>query len=243
MKKLISGLEQDGVELILNQDLLPQFVNTTRTLRLFLDLGLPLPDHIIHQNQQDLSYQSGISASSMSQKSPNLIRGGVPTVHAPHAHGSLFGSAPASSSLSSNPANQESISAALHNAIHDERDMSRTRATPKTFGCLLDILVQPKIELKQLIHPYATLFKLPAVFSVGIYIRPAQLSPATSSGSTPLLSWKTMSEDRKAIVDRYLTCARQIAREFAPRRKGQKVVFVVVSEDVGMARTMESQEE
>ncbi|KAF9094263.1 hypothetical protein BGX29_009589 [Mortierella sp. GBA35] len=52
-----------------------------------------------------------------------------------------------------------------------------------------------------------------------------------------------MSMDRQKIVDRYLTCARQIAREFAPKRKGQKVVYVVVSEDAGMARVMESQEE
>jgi len=52
-----------------------------------------------------------------------------------------------------------------------------------------------------------------------------------------------MSLDRQKTVDRYLTCARQIAREFAPKRKGQKIVYVVVSEDAGMARVMETQEE
>lgn len=52
-----------------------------------------------------------------------------------------------------------------------------------------------------------------------------------------------MSANRQTTVDRYLTCARQIAREFAPKRKGQKVVYVVVSQDAGMARVMESQEE
>lgn len=44
-------------------------------------------------------------------------------------------------------------------------------------------------------------------------------------------------------MNRYMTCARQIVREFAPKRKGQKVVFVVVTEDTGLARMMESQEE
>ncbi|KAF9114394.1 hypothetical protein BGX27_010943 [Mortierella sp. AM989] len=244
--KLISGLQQDGVELVLNHDLLPQFVNTTRTLQMFLELGLPLPNHILQQSQQRKNSQSGATAGGTIQGSFNFIRSGGPIIHAPHVHGSRFGSVLASSSLSSTSTDQESISAAFHTAIHDERDPSRIRAVPKTFGCLLDILIQPKIELKDLIHPYATLFKLPAIFSVGIYIRPAQPNPEVSAASSSSYSpplWKAISEDRKMIVDRYMTCARQIAREFAPRRKGQKMVFVVVSEDAGMARIMESQEE
>ena len=52
-----------------------------------------------------------------------------------------------------------------------------------------------------------------------------------------------MSANRQTTVDRYLTCARQIAREFAPKRQGQKVVYVVVSKDAEMARVMEPQEE
>ncbi|KAF9206306.1 hypothetical protein BGZ49_002654 [Haplosporangium sp. Z 27] len=241
MRKLISGLEQDGVELVLNQDLLPQLVNTTRSLRLFLNLGLPLPDNILKHNQQLLK-QNGVTINiTETTRGPlSAVRRGAPTVHAPYAHGSLFGSATATSSLSSIPANPVSISAALHAAAHDERDLSRTRAVPKTFGCLLDILIQPKIELKQLIHPYATLFKLPAIFSVGIYIRPA---PRASSDFASLPSWKTISDNQMKIAKRYLTCARQIAREFAPKRKGQKVIFVVISEDAGMARIMESEEE
>ncbi|KAF8940259.1 hypothetical protein BGZ52_000116, partial [Haplosporangium bisporale] len=63
-------------------------------------------------------------------------------------------------------------------------------------------------------------------------------SPTNITPST----WKTAAEHRKMLVERYLTCARQIAREFAPKRKGQKVVFVVVSEDAKLAKIMEAQE-
>lgn len=223
MKKLMGGLEQDGVELILFHDLLPQFVNTTRTQRLFLKFGLPLPDSIIQQNKDHLTQQNGSTKDVSSPSS--YIRGTFPP-HFPHStpsHGS------------SSKVSHQSLSAAFHAAIHDDRDVSRIHAVPKTFGCLLDILIQPNLALKRLIHPYATLLQLPAVFSVGIYIKP---SPATT---TPL-SWKNIAEDRKVLAERYLTCARQIAREFAPKRKGQKVVFVVVSEDAMMAKVMEAQE-
>ncbi|KAG0330067.1 hypothetical protein BGZ99_008790 [Dissophora globulifera] len=246
MKKLTRGLEQDGVELVLNHDLLPQFVNTTRTLRLFLELGLPLPDRILLENQRRLSLlQSSIARADETSK------GGAPTIHAPSAHGSPFGSSSRvlpsfSLTTSSSSSSQERTFSSFYTAIHDERDLSKIQAVPKTFGCLLDILLQPKIELQELIHPYATLFKLPAVFTVGIYIRPtlksstASNAAATAGGREP---WRLISRNRKATVHRYLTCARQIAREFAPKRKGQKVVYVVVAEDAAMAGVMESQEE
>ncbi|KAK3842250.1 MAG: hypothetical protein J3R72DRAFT_443307 [Linnemannia gamsii] len=122
--------------------------------------------------------------------------------------------------------------------------MSRIQAAPKSFGCLLDILLQPQLDLQHLIHPYATLFKLPAVFSIGIFIKSdSSSSPPSNAPHSSSSSWKSMSVDRQRTVDRYLTCARQIAREFAPKRRGQKVVYVVVSEDAGMARIMESREE
>ncbi|KAF8924038.1 hypothetical protein BGZ58_002251, partial [Dissophora ornata] len=248
MKKLINGLKQDGVELILNQDLLPQFVNTTRTLRLFLELGLPVPNHIVQLNQEQLGLQNGMASSrSNSQSAPGFVRGGgAPTIHAPSAHGPISALSHASS-LSSTVVSQESISVAFHTAIHDERDMSRIQAVPKTFGCLLDVLIQPKLELLQLIHPYATLFKLPAIFSVGIYIRPmqgvAESEQDVGERGRARKSQKSISKDREVIVNRYLTCARQIAQGFAPKRKGQKIVYVVVSEDTVIPRVMESQEE
>ncbi|KAG0359413.1 hypothetical protein BGZ54_009968 [Gamsiella multidivaricata] len=242
MKKLVAALDQDGVELVLDHDILPQFVNTTRTLRLFLNLSLPLPDRLIQQSHDRLRLQNNEAIDGANLGSVNLVRARAPTIHAPSAHGSLFTFASASS-LSSATASHEFISAAFHTAIHDERDVSRTHAVPKTFGCLLDILIQPKIELQQLIHPYATLFKLPAIFSIGIYIRPGQSGAGLEQQDRVNKSWKSISNDRKAIVDRYMTCARQIAREFAPKRKGQKVIFVAVSEDPGMVRVMESQEE
>ncbi|KAF9438198.1 hypothetical protein BGZ76_009216 [Entomortierella beljakovae] len=230
MEKLIRGLNQDGIELVLDHDLLPQIVNTSRTFNQLTDLNIPLPTHILRQTQQNQNRNDLLNEGG--------TRGNIPIVHAPHAHGSLFGSVSSSPlSLSSNPADEDRISAAFHTAIHDERDPSRIQAVPKTFGCLLDTLIQPKIELKELIHPYATLFKLPAIFSVGIFIKSTQ-QPVY--GST---SWKSISDGRKATVNRYMTCARQIAREFAPKRKGQKVVFVVVSEDTELAKMMESQEE
>ncbi|KAI9239624.1 MAG: hypothetical protein BYD32DRAFT_434724 [Podila humilis] len=219
MKKLMGGLEQDGVELILFHDLLPQFVNTTRTQQFFLKFGLPLPDSII-QNEERLA--QGVSAKNASSPS-SYIRGSISPYFPP---------AP---SLGSSSKVSHSLSAAFHAAIHDDRDVSRIHAVPKTFGCLLDVLIQPHLALKRLIHPYATLFQLPAVFSVGIYIKP---SPTNITPST----WKTAAEHRKMLVERYLTCARQIAREFAPKRKGQKVVFVVVSEDAKLAKIMEAQE-
>ncbi|KAF9384130.1 hypothetical protein CPB97_005900 [Podila verticillata] len=220
MKKLMGGLEQDGVELILFHDLLPQFVNTTRTQQLFLKFGLPLPDSII-QNEERLAQV--VSAKDACYPS-NYIHGSFPP-HFPHS----------TPSLGSSSKESHSLSTAFHAAIHDDRDVSRIHAVPKTFGCLLDILIQPHLALERLIHPYATLFQLPAVFSVGIYIKP---SPTTITPST----WKTATEDRKVRAERYLTCARQIAREFAPKRKGQKVIFVVVSEDAKMAKIMEAQE-
>ncbi|KAF9311542.1 hypothetical protein BG003_007308 [Podila horticola] len=226
MQKLMSGLEQDGVELILFQDLLPQMVNTTRTLQLFLELGLPLPDSIIQQHEerlvQDVSAKKASSSSS-------VIRSGSFSPHFSHS---------SHSQESPSKVSHQSLSAAFHTAIHDERDASRIHAVPKTFGCLLDILIQPHLSLQRLIHPYATLFQLPAVFSVGIYIKPSH-SPSPM-GTTA--SWKTVAQDRKVLAERYLTCARQIAREFAPKRKGQKVVYVVVSEDAKMVTDMESQE-
>ncbi|KAI8603075.1 hypothetical protein EDD21DRAFT_403149 [Dissophora ornata] len=236
MKKLINGLKQDGVELILNQDLLPQFVNTTRTLRLFLELGLPVPNHIVQLNQEQLGLQNGMASSrSNSQSAPGFVRGGgAPTIHAPSAHGPISALSHASS-LSSTVVSQESISVAFHTAIHDERDMSRIQAVPKTFGCLLDVLIQPKLELLQLIHPYATLFKLPAIFSVGIYIRPmqgvAESEQDVGERGRARKSQKSISKDR------------EIAQGFAPKRKGQKIVYVVVSEDTVIPRVMESQEE
>lgn len=223
MKKLMIGLEQDGVELILFQDLLPQFVNTTRTLQLFLEYGLPLPDSIIQQNEEHAQEAPSKDASSPS----SVIRSGSFFPHFSHSS-----HAPGSSSKVSH----QSLSAAFHTAVHDESDVSRIRAAPKTFGCLLDSLIQPHLLLQRLIHPYATLFQLPAVFSVGIYIKPRP----TPTGTT--VSWKTVAQDRKVLAERYLTCARQIAREFAPKRKGQKVVYVVVSEDAKLATVMEAQE-
>ncbi|KAG0086595.1 hypothetical protein BGZ92_008026 [Podila epicladia] len=224
MKKLMNGLEQDGVELILFQDLLPQFVNTTRTLKLFLELGLPLPDRIIQQNKEHIAQE----APSKDASSPSsFIRGGSFFPHFSHSS-----HAPGSSSK----VLHQSLSAAFHAAVYDESDISRIHSAPKTFGCLLDILIQPHLLLQRLIHPYATLFQLPAVFSVGIYIKPQP----TSTGTT--VSWKTVAQDRKVLAERYLTCARQIAREFAPKRKGQKVIYVVVSEDAKMATVMEAQE-
>ncbi|KAG0022381.1 hypothetical protein BGZ81_008553 [Podila clonocystis] len=107
----MSGQELDGIELVLFQDLLPQFVKTNRILQLF--------------------------------------------------------------SSSSSKTSHQSLSAAFQNAVHDEGDVSRIHAVPKTFGCLLVILIQPHLSLQRLIHPYATLFQLPAVFSVGIYIKPS----------------------------------------------------------------------
>ncbi|KAF9154318.1 hypothetical protein BG015_001294 [Linnemannia schmuckeri] len=229
MKKLKNDLNSDGVELVLQQDLLPLFVNTTHTLNQFIDLGLPLPERILkdHQARQQ---------SDQQQLPPS-----IPTsIRAPSAHGSLFSS---SSLLVSLPSiSHKAITTAFHAATHDSHDISRIQAAPKTFGCLLDILLQPQLDLQHLIHPYATLFILPAVFSIGIFIE-SDPSSSSSSKVPHSSSWKSMSVDRQKIVDRYLTCARQIAREFAPKRKGQKVVYVVVSEDAGMARVMESQEE
>ncbi|KAG0220222.1 hypothetical protein BGX33_005582 [Mortierella sp. NVP41] len=246
MQKLKGDLELDGVELVLQQDLLPLFVNTTHSLDYFVDLGLPLPDRILEEHQARQS-----SNNNQHTSIPN-----PPSIRAPSAHGSLFGSSSSSSSplLSSSAASHQkaTISAALHAAIHDDHDPSRIQAAPKTFGCLLDILLQPHLDLQHPIHPYTTLFKLPAIFSIGIYIRSPpppspidqlQPRPRSSSTSSSHSSFKSMSMDRQKIVDRYLTCARQIAREFAPKRKGQKVVYVVVSEDAGMAKVMESQEE
>lgn len=50
VKKLKDDLESDSVELTLQQDLLPLFVNTTHTLDQFIDLGLPLPDRILEDH-------------------------------------------------------------------------------------------------------------------------------------------------------------------------------------------------
>ncbi|KAF9953379.1 hypothetical protein BGZ70_000267 [Mortierella alpina] len=197
--------QMGGLELVLSRDILPQLVNTTRTLSLFLNLGLPLPDRILQQIQE----RPGRVADPK-RRHPDIIRVG---------HSSHVPSAIASSRRHAN---------AYHAAIHDRNDPSRIQAVPKTFGCMLDILIQPHMHLQQLMHPYATLFQLPAIFSVGIYIQSTMDS--------------SRSRDRELIVDRYLTCARQIAREFAPKRQGQKIVFVVVSEDASLARTMESQE-
>jgi len=177
-----------------------------------------------------------------------LVRGNIPSIHeTPSGHSRSYSTFPSShSSSSSSPsekATQESLTAAFYAAFHDDQDPTRTRTIPKTFGCLLDILIQPQVDLLKLIHPYATLLQLPAGFSVGIYIRPSlPSSTSTSLTSSLSLSWKALSNERKETVDRYLKCARQIAREFAPKRRDQKVVYVLVSEDAGMARVMESQE-
>ncbi|KAG9067353.1 hypothetical protein KI688_012136 [Linnemannia hyalina] len=235
VKKLKDDLESEGVELILQQDLLPLFVNTTHTLDQFIDLGLPLPHRILEDHQiRHQSKQQHPTVSSTVSSTPTSIR-------APSARGSLF--SPSYPSLSSSSSiSHKAITTALHAATHDSHDISRIQAAPKTFGCFLDILLQPQLNLQQLIHPYATLFQLPAIFSIGIFIKS---DPSTSSTPTTphSSSWKSMSANRQRTVDRYLTCARQIVREFAPKRKGQKVVYVVVSEDPGMARVMESQEE
>ncbi|KAK3833875.1 MAG: hypothetical protein JOS17DRAFT_801583 [Linnemannia elongata] len=231
VEKLKDDLESESVELTLQQDLLPLFVNTAYTLDQFIDLGLPLPDRVLEDHK--IRHQS-------SQQHPAVIS--TPTsIRAPSAHGSLFSpSYPSRSSSSS--ISPKAITSALHAAIHDSHDISRIQAVPKTFGCFLDILLQPHLDLQQLIHPYTTLFQLPAVFSIGIFIKSD--SSTSSTPTTPhSSSWKSMSANRQTTVDRYLTCARQIARELAPKRKGQKVVYVVVSEDAGMARVMESQEE
>ncbi|KAG0272859.1 hypothetical protein BGZ95_011343 [Linnemannia exigua] len=243
MKELKDGLESDGVELVVQQDLLPLFINTTTTLDQFVDLGLPLPDHILVEHQARQTSSSSNDSTTTTTK--------LTSIRAPSAHGSLFSSSSSgrssssSSSLSgsgSNGPTHQAITTALNAALHDTRDMSRIQAAPKSFGCLLDILLQPQLDLQHLIHPYATLFKLPAVFSIGIFIKSdSASSPPSKTPHSP--SWKSMSVDRQRTVDRYLTCARQIAREFAPKRKGQKIVYVVVSEDAGMARVMESQEE
>ncbi|KAF9326583.1 hypothetical protein BGZ91_001862 [Linnemannia elongata] len=234
MKKLKDDLESDIVELTLQQDLLPLFVNTTNTLDQFINLSLPLPDRILADHQ--IRHQSNQQHSTVSS-TPTSIR-------APSAHGSLF--SPHYPSLSSSTSiSHKTITTALHAALHDSHDFSRIQAAPKTFGCFLDILLQPQLDLQQLIHPYATLFHLPAVFSIGIFIKtdPASSFSSSTPATPPSSSWKSLSANRQRSVDRYLTCARQIAREFAPKRKGQKVVYVVVSEDAGMARVMESQEE
>ncbi|KAF8942731.1 hypothetical protein BGZ47_006196 [Haplosporangium gracile] len=229
MKKLKDDLNSDGVELVLQQDLLPLFVNATHSLDQFIDLGLPLPDRILkdHQIRQQSDQQQ------LPPSTPTSIR-------APSAHGSLFSSSSLPISLPS--ISHKAITTALHAATHDAHDISRIQAAPKTFGCLLDILLQPQLDLQHLIHPYATLFKLPAVFSIGIFIK-SDPSSSSCSKASHSSSWKSMSVDRQISVGRYLNCARQIARKFAPKRKGQKVVYVVVSEDAGMARIMESQEE
>ncbi|KAG0031941.1 hypothetical protein BGZ82_006734 [Podila clonocystis] len=205
MKKLMSGLELDGVELVLF-DLLPQFVNTTRTLQLFLEFGLPLPDIIIQQNEEHAQEAPSKVASSPSS---NIHGGSSSPTFPSFSHSSH---SPGSSSKTSH----QSLSAAFQTAVHDESDVSRIHA--------------------RLIHPYATLFQLPIVFTVGIYIKP----PATPTIVTA--SWKTVAQDCKVLAERYLTCARQIAREFAPKRKGQKVVYVVVSKEAKIASVMEAQE-
>lgn len=230
LKKLTNDLEFDAVELVLQQDLLSLFTNTNHTLDQFINLGLPLPDRIlkVHQARHQSTQQQTTTST------PTSIR-------APSAHGSLF-SSPSLSTTGSSSASHLAITTAFLAAIHDSHDISRLQTSSKTFGCLLDILLQPQLNLQHLIHPYATLFKLPAVFSIGIFIKPSSPS-STATASHSSLSWKSMSLDRQRTVDRYLTCARQIAREFAPKRKSQKVVYVVVSEDAGMARVMESQEE
>ncbi|KAG0317587.1 hypothetical protein BGZ97_005150 [Linnemannia gamsii] len=233
MNKLKNDLESDAVELVLQQDLLSLFITTNHTLDQFIDLGLPLPDRILeaHQARRQSTQQQTTTSTPKA------------SIRAPSAHGSLF-SSPSLSNTGSSSASNHAITTALLAAIHDSHDTSRLQASPKTFGCLLDILLQPQLDLQHLIHPYATLFKLPAVFSIGVFIKPfSSSSTASYSSSSSSSSWKSMSLDRQRTVDRYLTCARQIAREFAPKRKAQKVVYVVVSEDAGMARVMESQEE
>ncbi|CAO3569218.1 unnamed protein product [Mortierella alpina] len=217
-QRLANEQQIGGLELVLSRDILPQLVNTTRTLALFLDLGLPLPDRILQQIQERLA--------DPKHRHPDIVRVGH-SLHAP--------SAAASSGRHSN---------AYHAALHDRNDPSRIQAVPKTFGCMLDILIQPHIHLQQLMHPYATLFQLPAIFSVGIYIESAMVNPtyAPAKGTAHSSAWKSLARDRELIVDRYLTCARQIAREFAPKRQGQKIVFVVVCEDATLARAMASQE-
>ncbi|KAF9958421.1 hypothetical protein BGZ72_000409, partial [Mortierella alpina] len=213
--------QHGALELVLSRDILPQLVNTTKSLSLFLNLGLPLPDKVLQQVQE----RPGM-VTNADHRRPDSIRVG-------------------NSHMSSDAAiSPESLSNAYHAAIEDSDDPSRIRAVPKTFGCMLDILIQPHIHLQQLIHPYATLLQLPAVFSVGIYIQPNVQNDRYSKAneSSPSSAQNAASRDRDLVVERYLTCARQIAREFAPKRQGQKIVFFVVSEDATMARAMESQE-
>ena len=132
-KKLKDDLESESVELTLQQNLIPFFVNTTHTFDQFIDLGLPLPYWILEDHQ--IRHQSN-------QQHPTV------SIRAPSAYSSLFN--PSYPPLSSS----SSIShKAITTAFHDSYDISWIQAAPKSFDCFLDILLQPQLDLQQLIHP------------------------------------------------------------------------------------------
>ncbi|KAF9404052.1 hypothetical protein BGZ94_004402, partial [Podila epigama] len=252
MAKRIEQIHKNNrIELVLDHHhhLLPQLVNTTRTRNIFLDLGVPLPDRF--QRGDNIIIAAPVNArrsyeSTDTAISPNLV------VRRPSGSSSSSSSSAAATAeaaearvSSMRPTSNHPYSTAFDAAISDKDDSTRIQAIPKTFGCFLDFLIQPKVELQQMMHPYTTLFQLPAVFSIGIYFQPppppppppplsSSTSPAGSSSplqegpTTPSVA--TIQQEQKTLVHRYLTCARQIAREFAPKRKGQKVVFVVVAD-------------